>query len=492
MASIAAGMLSDDDQQRLDFLLSGGRLHQSVEPLKPPTETLLKGSHSTVTMTRVMPSGLQRPGVAASLPVLAVPSMASNKRKGGRALPPGIIGHMRRTDHERMSATNANAPAAESWLDDMLDLIYIREEDSDSVPSLGAGGGLIRARLDRAHLRAQGLSTDQVAQLHQSLFVHTFGLHQSLEVLLKLLRPQAQAVVSTRFVRSLVAIFERLLRTSMHSELVELLHGMEDEVGSINDHAQHTMQAAKALEDELRQTIRAALRRADAAEVEAAEAEAKRLTVLVDLSQADAEVARMAEVLADALAGETEARESLSALRIDFMRQKGAQSAEEANRAAMDGAAKATLSKKLLEGQATISDLEGRLASELSAHEETRMQVAALRASLKHESKRNISLKLATLAAKQKAVTARAQVREGSAQSNRLLTDREEEMKALKGEIAQMARELKSQAQRAGSAESVCVELESRMLAMRAIHACLEDAACRETTRCGDHRAVGS
>ena len=76
---------------------------------------------------------------------------------------------------------------------------------------------------------------------------------------------------SARFVRSLVAIFERLLRASIHSSLVELLHGMEDEVGVVNEHAHRRIEAAKQTEAELEQTIRAALRRADAAEVKAAQ-----------------------------------------------------------------------------------------------------------------------------------------------------------------------------------------------------------------------------
>lgn len=472
-------MLFDDDEQRLNFLLHGGRVHQSVEQLRPPTETLLKGSHSTVTMKRVLPSVLQRPGQAASLPMLAAPSVANTKHKSGRAVPPGIIGLMRRTDHERVSANNASVPAAESWLDDMLDLMQVRGEDDSSMPSPGAGGGLTRARLDRAHLQEQGLSAEQVAQLHQSLFVHTFGLHQSLEALLKFCHPKAQAIVSARFVRSLVAIFERLLRTSIHSELVDLLHGMEDEVGSINECAQRTMQTAKTLENELRQTIRAALRRADAAEAEAAESEARRLTVLADVSEADAELARMGQALADAQAAETKAQESLSALRIDFMQRKGEMGAEEAKRVAIDGAAKASLSKKLLEAQSKISDLEERLASELAAHEATRMHAAALNASLKHEAKRNISLKLSTMAAKQKAATARAELRDGSAQCRRLLTEKEEELNSLNLETARLKREVACESMRTGRAESTCIQQEATMVAMRAIHACLEDAALR-------------
>ena len=158
-------------QERLDVLLTTNGKLERVEQLPPTTETLLRSSRSAVSIGYVMPPSMQRSGMMGSLPMLHTPSKpVSTKREITRQLAPGIIGLMRRTDHERTSGTGATVPVAEAWLEDMLDLIHVREPDG-SMPSGGERNGLSRAKLDRQSLLSEGLTPEQVARLHQTLFV---------------------------------------------------------------------------------------------------------------------------------------------------------------------------------------------------------------------------------------------------------------------------------------------------------------------------------
>lgn len=474
-------------QERLDVLLTTNGKLERVEQLPPTTETLLRSSRSAVSIGYVMPPSMQRSGMMGSLPMLHTPSKPmSTKRESTRQLAPGIIGLMRRTDHERTSGTGATVPVAEAWLEDMLDLIHVREADG-SMPSGGERNGLSRAKLDRQSLLSEGLTPEQVARLHQTLFVHSFGVHEQLEALLRTCRPQARATVCTRFVRSLVAVFERLLRSTIHSELVELLHGMEDEVGLVNKHAHQRIEEAKLAEAELSQTIRVALRRAEVAEAKAAEAEARRQVVHAELSGADASLASVSTALQEVHASEVQTRETLAALRIDFMQQQGLASAEEAKRAERDSSAKATLSRLLAAANASIS-----------AHERTHAQdvetAATLRSRVEHLSKLNQGLEAEVAAAKASAASARAELRklvedssrneeqlrilaEDAASSKRraqTLAPLEARTKHLDAEVERLRALLEMSSQRAEQAEATCVRLKAETVASKAVNRSIE------------------
>ena len=123
-------------------------------------------------------------------------------------------------------ATGANVSTAEAWLEDMLELVTI---DGGQKGGSAPLHGLTRAKMSRQQLYAEGLDASQAAQLYTCLFVHSFGVHQSMKDLLRPCTANARAKVGSRFIRALVAISERLVRTNIHSELVEMLHGMEDE-----------------------------------------------------------------------------------------------------------------------------------------------------------------------------------------------------------------------------------------------------------------------
>ena len=213
----------------------------------------------------------------------------------------------------RRASSAANISTAEAWLEDMLQLIEIEKHEGAGEPSDGGGGahahGLRRARLDKQQLSAEGLSPAQVAKLHLTLFTHSFGAHHALEEMLResTVAPAAKAAVGARFFRVLVAVCERLTRTSLHSEMLDLLHGMEDELADATHAAQGRVDLCRANEGLLKQTVAAALRRADTAEAAEAEAAAARQMLRAELpalegALAAAEGMRRASAAAEAAA----------------------------------------------------------------------------------------------------------------------------------------------------------------------------------------------
>ena len=128
-----------------------------------------------------------------------------------------------------------------------------------------AAGGLQRAQLSREALADLGLADDAAAgRLYHLLFVYSFGMANSLDELTRRLPDASRAALTLRVWRTVVGIGEQLLRASCRTELLELLHGMEDEVGAIAAAAKQNADDEKRERDELRATLDAALRVGDA------------------------------------------------------------------------------------------------------------------------------------------------------------------------------------------------------------------------------------
>ena len=87
-----------------------------------------------------------------------------------------------------------NVTTAEAWLEDMLELVKIKAADGSDVPE--AAHGMERASIDRKHLSAAGMDTASIGRLYQLLFVHSFGMHQSLSAVLEPLSEVARAQVA--------------------------------------------------------------------------------------------------------------------------------------------------------------------------------------------------------------------------------------------------------------------------------------------------------
>ena len=97
-----------------------------------------------------------------------------------------------------------------------------------------ATGSLQRAQLDRDELLRLGLRSDeQCARFYQMLFVYSYGLHHSLQELLGMTAESHRAELAVRFWRTFVGIAEQLLKAGIHTELLELLHGLETEVSDL-------------------------------------------------------------------------------------------------------------------------------------------------------------------------------------------------------------------------------------------------------------------
>ena len=128
-----------------------------------------------------------------------------------------------------------------------------------------AAGGLQRAQLSREALADLGLADDAAAgRLYHLLFVYSFGMANSLDELTRRLPDASRAALTLRVWRTVVGIGEQLLRASCRTELLELLHGMEDEVGAIAAAAKQNADDERRERDELRATLDAALRVGDA------------------------------------------------------------------------------------------------------------------------------------------------------------------------------------------------------------------------------------
>ena len=92
--------------------------------------------------------------------------------------------------------------------------------------------GLERVGLGRGQLHAVGVAGDEASRLYDLLFVYSIGLHHSLAQTLARLPEDRSAEVAVAWWRTLVAVAERLVRTELRTELLEMLHGMEEEVAT--------------------------------------------------------------------------------------------------------------------------------------------------------------------------------------------------------------------------------------------------------------------
>ena len=131
--------------------------------------------------------------------------------------------------------------------------------------------GLSRVGLGRTQLQAEGLAADEVDRLYQLLFVYSIGLQHSVQQNLKRLTDAAAAPIALRWWRALVAVAERLLRTQLRTELIDMLHGMEADVHAAQSKA--ALEGAEAHEkgEMMQALLDAALRVTDKSKAAAAE-----------------------------------------------------------------------------------------------------------------------------------------------------------------------------------------------------------------------------
>tara|TARA_B100000795_G_scaffold165994_1_gene124872 strand:+ start:90 stop:995 length:906 start_codon:yes stop_codon:yes gene_type:complete len=131
--------------------------------------------------------------------------------------------------------------------------------------------GLARVGLGRTQLQAEGLAAREVEGLYQLLFVYSVGLQHSVQQNLKRLTDAAAAPIALRWWRALVAVAERLLRTQLRTELIDMLHGMEDDVHEAQRSA--AVEGAEAHErgEQMQALLDAALRVTDKSSAAAAE-----------------------------------------------------------------------------------------------------------------------------------------------------------------------------------------------------------------------------
>ncbi|KAL1503735.1 hypothetical protein AB1Y20_012206 [Prymnesium parvum] len=155
-------------------------------------------------------------------------------------------------------ASSAITSTVEEWLRDVLELVKLKANDGADVSD--EIRGLQQASLDRKALRDAGLEEGAIGRLYQLLFVHSFGMHQSLSALLEPLPNKAKAEVATNFWRTLVAIAERLLRTTLHTELLDLVYRMEEELAKIRNDAEIQEAGAKETHAAMTNAVKAAVR----------------------------------------------------------------------------------------------------------------------------------------------------------------------------------------------------------------------------------------
>ena len=127
--------------------------------------------------------------------------------------------------------------------------------------AMAAGGDLQSVMLDRDELSRLGLRTeDHCGRFYQMLFVYSYGLHHSLQELLGVAAESHRAELAVRFWRTFVGIAERLLKAGIHTELLELLHGMETEVSDLTAESAAREQRNEAEVTELRVVAAAAVK----------------------------------------------------------------------------------------------------------------------------------------------------------------------------------------------------------------------------------------
>ena len=191
--------------------------------------------------------------------------------------------------------------------------------------------GLARVGLGRPQLQAEGLAAEEVERLYQLLFVYSIGLQHSVQQNLKRLTDAAAAPVALRWWRALVAVAERLLRTQLRTELLDLLHGMEEEVHDARVSA--ALEGAEAHErgEQMQALLDAALRVTDKSRAAAAERACQLKLLSGEVRMQEREVTGLEAALQAARWGWKSAEEKL----------KAAYSQLDAKASARDGAPRA-------------------------------------------------------------------------------------------------------------------------------------------------------
>ena len=99
-------------------------------------------------------------------------------------------------------------------------------------------------------------------------------------------------LAQTNFWRTLVGIGERLLRTTLHTELLDLLHGMEEEVSLIRADAELRGSAAKDAHGAVTKALEASVRLGESDKRRVAELEEEKQALEERASSAEAECKR--------------------------------------------------------------------------------------------------------------------------------------------------------------------------------------------------------
>ncbi|KAL3898252.1 MAG: hypothetical protein SGPRY_012882, partial [Prymnesium sp.] len=225
----------------------------------------------------------------------------SPMRGGGRR---GSISAALYFESKDLSLTRAahspHATPAEAWLEDVLELVRMREDRKGGRREERREGvhGLERMGIGRRSLQEAGMEGAAIGRLFQLLFVHSFGMHQSLSTVLETLSMEAKGRVAVRarlggrggqrggrgselreccsltslrslpsgvtsFWRTKILIGERLLRTTLHTELLDLLSGLEGEVFRVRSEAEARDSEASAAHAKLAEALEAATRLSD-------------------------------------------------------------------------------------------------------------------------------------------------------------------------------------------------------------------------------------
>ena len=193
--------------------------------------------------------------------------------------------------------------------------------------------GLARVGLGRPQLQAEGMVAEEVERLYQLLFVYSIGLQHSVQQNLKRLTDAAAAPIALRWWRALVAVAERLLRTQLRTELLDLLHGMEEEVHDARVSA--ALEGAEAHErgEQMQALLDAALRVTDKSSAAAAERACQLKLLSGEVRMQEREVTGLEAALQAARWGWKSAEEKL----------KAAYSQLDAKASARDGAPRAAM-----------------------------------------------------------------------------------------------------------------------------------------------------
>ena len=375
------------------------------------------------------------------------------------------------------AASGPNVSTAEAWLEDILELISV--DGGDSIGS-DPVHGLTRAKISRQQLLADGLDSAQAAQLYQCLFVHSFGAHQAIEELLRPCGPMSRASVGVKFVRALVAIFERLVRTSIHSELVEMLHGMEDEVANVQADSERRLQSAKLTESQLNHAVATAVRRAEAATTMEALSIVHTSASLTELALLDKQMEDLSAALKNAQAAEAEARESLAHAKFEMMLSKSAQSKEEQQRAEREARKVGQLVGKLAQAQETVLGLELKLKKALREHEREHEDAVEAQRVMQAAKRRELNMERERDESRDAAMAAEVRLSKQLAESRRIQTRTEEEARLMNVELAVHEAGWRSSARLARTATEVATMYE---LVMPQEMAHMEECAVEATAR---------